>query len=183
MKNDLINFVLFNLDHFGYLIIALVSLFENIPVIGYFIPGSIIVILAGLILPYLGLHLGTAIAVCTLGVIMGDGFGFFLGRFYGAEILRNHGHRVGLDRARLARMEIFFKKWGGWAVIIGRFSIVLRPLTPAWVGAHGLSQTQFWIFNIAGGIAWSVAHLLVGYYFGLSIPAIQNIILESGYFG
>jgi membrane protein DedA with SNARE-associated domain len=100
------------------------------------------------------------------GAILGDNFGYAIGRFAGHELLERFGSWLHLDARRLALLHRFFARRGSLAVLVARFIAVLRTFGALVAGAAEMPYWQFLIFNALGGAAWATAYGLLGFELG-----------------
>lgn len=143
------------------------ALLESAPFIGTVIPGSSIVLAAGVLIGLQVLDPWGAAAAAVLGAILGDGLGFWLGHHYHSALrswgpLRTHPQW-------LARGEAYFAKRGGMSVFLGRFLGPVRAIVPVVAGMSEMSALRFTAVNVASAFAWAAAHLLPGALFGASL--------------
>ncbi|WP_437608352.1 DedA family protein [Erwinia sp. V71] len=105
------------------------------------------------------LHYGAVVLVAALGGMVGDQLLFFLGRYYGAHILRRfRQHQEKIDRANrlIHRRPVLF--------IIGvRFMYGFRLIGPVIIGASRLKPARFFLFNIIGALLWAMIFVSLGY--------------------
>jgi undecaprenyl-diphosphatase len=100
--------------------------------------------------------------LCALG---GDLSGYVLGRRLGRRFLLEHGPRVGVNEARLVRIEKFFARYGLATILIGRFVGLVRPVAPFLAGASRYPARRFVPLAVLGTGLWSVAFVVLGYLF------------------
>ena len=93
---------------------------------------------------------------------------FLLGRRLGRPFLELHGGRVGLGPAQLARVDGFFARHGGKAVVLGRFTGFLRATMPFIAGSSGMALRRLIPFSILSALAWTATFTVVGYAFSES---------------
>lgn len=156
------------LGSWGYAVVFVGATLEASAFLGMLVPGDTIAILAGF-LAYLGiLELRETVAVAAAGAVLGDSIGYELGRRRGRPWLDRHGRRFGLGHARLARIDRLFDRHGGKTVFLARFIGVVRSVAPFVAGASRMPYGRFLCFNVAGGIAWAVGFVLLGYLLGAS---------------
>jgi membrane protein DedA with SNARE-associated domain len=136
------------------------------------VPGESIVLVAGFLAAHGLLEVTPLIVVVALGAIIGDSIGYELGRRFGRPWLIRHGHWLRIRPAHLARTDDFFQRHGGKTILLGRFTGFVRALAPFVAGSSAMSYRQFLTYNALGGILWSVAIVLLGYFFGASWRAI-----------
>jgi membrane protein DedA with SNARE-associated domain len=139
--------LLWRVGHWGYLIVFVGATLESAAFLGFLIPGETLVIVAG-VLASLGIfNLGDLIPVVAVGAIVGDNVSYQLGRKFGHSWLLRYGGRAGLDEARLARVRTLYERYGGAALVLGRFVGFLRPLVPFVAGAAGMRYPRFLCYN------------------------------------
>ena len=172
--------LLWRLGHWGYLVIFLGTTLESAAFLGFFIPGETLVVVAGALAALGILDLSDLIALVAVGAILGDNISYQLGRHLGHPWLVRYGGRVGLDHARLERVDAFYQRHGGAAVVLGRFVGFLRALVPFVAGAAGMSYPRFLCFNAAAGLAWAAAIVLLGYFLGGSWKIVQTWLGNTG---
>jgi membrane protein DedA with SNARE-associated domain len=91
------------------------------------------------------------VTAAAVGAAMGDWLSYWLGYHYAEQIqgmwpLKNHA-------AMVEKGKRFFKSWGAWAIVLGRFSGPLRATVPI---AAGIAQMPSWLFQLAN---WASAFL------------------------
>ncbi len=172
--------LLWRLGHWGYLVIFLGATLESAAFLGFFIPGETLVVVAGALAALGILDLSDLIALVAVGAILGDNISYQLGRRLGHPWLVHYGGRVGLDHARLERVDAFYQRHGGAAVVFGRFIGFLRALVPFVAGAAGMSYPRFLCFNAVAGMAWAAAIVLLGYFLGGSWRIVQTWLGQTG---
>jgi membrane protein DedA with SNARE-associated domain len=73
--------------------------------------------------------------------------------------LRNHPNL--LEQGR-----VFFKRWGVWAIVIGRFSGPLRASVPIVAGSIEMPWLRFQLANWSSAFLWAAALLSPGTFAG-----------------
>lgn len=161
----------------GYWIVLLISLAEALPFIGLIIPGSVLVGFFGFLSAQGYLDIRNLIWFAAVGAILGDGIGYYLGT-KGIKFFR-HENKI-LKLSHLETGEAFFQKHGNKSVLLGRFIGVLRPIVPFVAGLSRMDKKTFLFWNVIGGILWSIAYLLLGYFFGSALPVIEAWSTRGG---
>lgn len=161
----------------GLSLITLIVFAETGLFFAFFLPGDYLLFLAGLlcatgVLPVpLALLMGCIFSAAVLGNVVGFLFGRFLGHkletmresfFYKKEYVRN--------------TEKSFEKYGGRALIVGRFLPVVRTFAPIIAGATRFRPGVFLLYNMAGAALWVSILVLAGYYLGSQYPQIIHYI-------
>jgi membrane protein DedA with SNARE-associated domain len=77
-------------------------------------------------------------------------------------------------RERLDSARDLLARRGGSAVFLGRWVAFFRAVMPALAGTARMPYGKFLLFNAAGGIAWGVGVVLLGYAAGASYKTIES---------
>lgn len=117
--------------------------------------------------------------VLIVAAVLGDAVNYHLGKFIGPRVFkREPGEQAGfleraLNRKHLDRAHAFFEKYGGKAVILGRFIPIVRTFVPFVAGAGAMNYARFAFYNVAGAILWVGVCVAAGYIFG-NIPFVKK---------
>jgi membrane protein DedA with SNARE-associated domain len=159
-------------QEYGYLGVALAVSLESM---GVPIPGETALIAAAV---YAGktheLNIWVLIASATAGAIIGDNFGYWIGRELGFRMLLRYGSYIGLTESRIKLREYLFQHHGGKIVFFGRFIALLRSLAALMAGLNQMSWPRFVVSNAAGGILWATCYGLAAYYVGKRIETLTR---------
>ena len=146
-------FLLDLLHRYGYGAIGLVIGLESM---GLPLPGETLLVAAAIYaVATEHMDISLIVASAALGAIVGDNAGYAVGRYYGAPLLRRHGHRIGLTPRRLILGQYLFLHYGGAVVFFGRFTALLRAFAALMAGANQMSWGRFMLWNGVGGAAWA----------------------------
>ena len=97
-------------------------------------------------------------------------------RIFSATDHASGWHRL-LNREHLQRTHAFFEKYGGKAVVLGRFVPIVRTFVPFVAGAGAMTYATFAIYNVVGGLIWVGICTLAGYAFGTCRSSRSNFSL------
>lgn len=150
-----------NMGMAGYWLILLVTFGESFVLTGMFVPGTVLLVIMGGLVPQGYYSFYDLALYAVIGSILGDAASFELGR-----VGRFHVERFRAVRTYLGAGESFFRKHGAKSVVIGRFVGPIRPIIPFVAGVSHMHRLTFYAFNIVSAIGWSVCYLLLGYLFG-----------------
>lgn len=150
----------------GYVFIFLFTVLEGIPLLGMLVPGHIAVILAGFFVKIGLLNGYWTLTLALSGAIIGDFFGFYIGRKFGMSFIDRFRPYFFIKDEYIEKARGILHKHTGKAMILGRFSPVTRAIMPFLVGTSGAHVHKFWLYNIIGAIAWVGSSMLLGYVFG-----------------
>src|SRR5207249_1141397 len=121
------------------------------------LPGEVALVSAALLATHGTISpVGVAVSA-SLGAIIGDTIGYWIGHRGGKPLLMRLGRRFPrhLGPHRIARAERAFARWGVWAVFFGRFVALLRILAGPLAGALRMPYWKFLPANAGGGIVWA----------------------------
>jgi len=79
-------------------------------------------------------------------------------------------------RKQFNQAKALMDKHTGKSLVIGRFNSLTRSFAPFIAGSTDTPFSRFLLFNIIGGIAWSLAFVLTGFVFGQSYEAAAHYI-------
>ena len=156
----------------AYGFIFLIIFIETGVVFMPFLPGDSLLFASGFFAHLGSLNIITLLAVVWVAAIVGDQCNFFIGHFFGKRIIAS-GKIKAMTPERIAKSEAFLDKWGHLAIFLGRFFPFIRTFVPFLAGMGGMKWHSFVIFNILGGITWSTAFTMLGYFFG-GIQVVQD---------
>lgn len=159
-----------------YLIAALLAFGEAAIMIGLVLPGETALLVAGFGAHQGWISLGPMIAIAVGSAIAGDSVGYQVGRWFGPALKSSRlGQRVGAQRWDTTAE--FLNRHGGKAVLLGRFTAVLRALIPGMAGMAGMPYLRTFLpWNVAGGVVWGAGCVLLGYGFSASLATVGNYL-------
>jgi len=118
------------------------------------------------------------IAVLLIGAaILGDAVNYSIGRYVGPKVFSAHDHKgwlhAMLNRDHLDKAHAFFEKYGGMAIVSGRFVPIVRTFVPFVAGAASMTYTAFAAYNVIGAVVWVTVCAGAGYAFG-NVPIVKD---------
>ncbi len=166
---------------FGTLGVAVVLFAETGLLIGLFLPGDSLLFTAGVLSATsasatVHLHLGWVLVAAAAGALLGAQTGYLLGRAAGPRLFDRD------DRPRLAdatrRTRDFLDRYGaGKAIVLARFVPLVRTAINPLAGAVRLPAGSFTVWQVVGGLVWSVGVTLAGWQLGAHIRNIDRYLL------
>lgn len=149
--------------------------------IGFFLPGDSLLFTAGLLCAGSSggkthLSLPLVLLAAAGGALIGAQTGFMIGRKGGRPLLeRSHNRFL---RKGAERSEHLLSRYGyGKAIVLARFVPFVRTVLNPMVGALGVSARSFTIWQVAGGLVWSVGVTMLGYGLGSAISNVEAYLL------
>ncbi|MCU1664934.1 MAG: putative DedA/PAP2 family phospholipid acid phosphatase [Pseudonocardia sp.] len=159
-----------------YLIAGFLVFGEAALMIGVVFPGETALLVAGLAAHQGYIGLWPMIAVAFGAAVLGDSVGYEFGRTLGPR-LRGSGLGRRIGPARWESAEAFLGRHGGKAVLLGRFTAVLRALTPGVAGMTRMPYLRTFLpWNLAGAGVWGGGCVLLGYAFSSSLATIGRYL-------
>jgi len=156
-----------------YAILFAIVFAETGLVVTPFLPGDSLLFAAGALAASGALSPWVVIPLLIVAAFAGDAFNYAVGRYIGPKVISGtDAHRL-LNREHLNRAHAFFEKYGGKAVVLGRFVPIVRTFVPFVAGAAQMTRPTFVFYNFTGGAAWVVLCFGAGYLLG-GIPFIQK---------
>jgi membrane protein DedA with SNARE-associated domain/membrane-associated phospholipid phosphatase len=165
-----------SLGSWTYLLVGALAFLETGAFVGLVAPGEFTVLLGGAVASQGDISLPLIIAVTWISAFAGDSVSFMLGAHLGRGFLVRHGRRVGITPERLKQVETYFARYGGRTILIGRFIGLVRALAPFIAGSSNLRYRAFAPYSILGTGLWSIALILLGYFFARSLDKVTNIV-------
>ena len=172
--------------HYGnwlYAILFVIVFAETGLVVTPFLPGDSLLFAAGALAategptgePILRLELMTGLLLTA--AILGDAVNYAIGHYIGPRVFTATDesgwmHKL-LNRRHLAQAHAFFERYGGKAVVMGRFVPIVRTFVPFVAGAGAMTYSTFAFYNVAGALLWVGVCVGLGYLFG-NVPIVKE---------
>lgn len=165
------------LSHGGFYIVVLIVFAETGLFFGFFLPGDYLLFLAGLFcaLGKIDVDIVTMYFGILLAGILGNFAGYWFGYRTGPMLFKRQDSFL-FKRKYVVMAEEFYQKYGGTALIIGRFVPIIRTFAPIFAGVVKLNFRKFVIYNIFGAFLWVSLLTLTGYFLGVKFPGIINYV-------
>lgn len=147
--------------------------------VGFFLPGDSLLFTAGLLAASSGslhLPLPAVLVVCVAGALVGAQIGYWIGRTAGARALQR-SNRPAVRRGTQRVGEVIDRYGVPRAIVIARFIPVVRTVINPMAGVIGVPARQFTVWQVIGGVLWTVGVVLAGYFLGSHIPGIDQYLL------
>ncbi|GHH65609.1 membrane protein [Kitasatospora indigofera] len=169
------------LGAFGALGIAVVLFAETGLLVGFFLPGDSLLFTAGLLCTAGAgagprLDLAQVLAAAAVGALAGAQAGYLVGRRGGRALLaRSRSKRL---HEGAVRAEELLDRYGhGKAVVLARFVPVVRTVLNPLAGALGVGVRTFTLWQVVGGLVWTLGLVLAGFALGSSVPNVDRYLL------
>lgn len=149
--------------------------------VGNPVPEDLVLITGGYFAFSGTLRLWPTLVICVVGVLIGDGLLYWLGRHYGQKIIAHRRLRRLLPIDRVDRIRTNFQKWGHWTILLARFLVGLRSATFLVSGVMHVRFRTFLFFDLIGALVSVPLFVGLGYIFGNNIESLQRDISHFGH--
>jgi membrane protein DedA with SNARE-associated domain/membrane-associated phospholipid phosphatase len=167
------------LGKWTYLLVGALAYLETGAFIGLIAPGETTILFGGFVAGQGKISLVVLLAIVWGAALAGDVTSYFLGRHLGREFLVKHGPKVKITEARLEKVEGFFQKYGGSAILLGRFVGLVRAIAPFIAGSSRLPFRRFIVYDIIGTGVWGCGLVILGYVFWQSFDQLLKVAKQG----
>lgn len=155
----------------GFYLLLIVIFAETGLFFGFFLPGDYLLVLAGLLCATN--ILDVSIVVLLLALIAAGILGNYAGYWFGyrtGPMLFKRNESLFFKKRYVTMAEEFYAKYGGMALVLGRFFPIIRTFAPIFAGVVKVNFRKFTIFNIIGSATWVCTLTLAGFFLGKKYP-------------
>lgn len=159
----------------GFYLLLFVIFAETGLFFGFFLPGDYLLFLAGMFVATN--KLDVSIYILIAGLIAAAVGGNFVGYWFGKRtgpVLYQREDSFFFKKKYLKSAEIYYRKQGAFALIMGRFIPIVRTFAPIIAGIVRLDFNKFAFYNISGAFLWITSLTLLGFYLGRSFEQEIN---------
>jgi membrane protein DedA with SNARE-associated domain len=142
--------------------------------LGFVTPGELAVAAGGILASRGNVLFGWVIVVVTVGTLLGNATGYYLGSRWGDRML----HWGPLQRffgSPIGKAQDFMKRRGEWAIVLGRLTTPTRIAVPFLAGASGMPYRRFVIYDVPATIGWALAWTTLGFVLGESWELLKDV--------
>mgnify|MGYP001596698433 CR=1 FL=1 len=158
--------------HIGvYALLFLIIFLETGIVIMPFLPGDSLLFAAGSFAALGSLNVSLLLFLLAVAAILGDSVNYAIGKSLGRKAFSPE--RRFLNHNHLRMTEEFYHRHGNKTIILARFVPILRTVAPFVAGVGNMHYPKFLLYNIAGGLVWTVLFIGGGFLFG-NIPVVKE---------
>jgi membrane protein DedA with SNARE-associated domain len=156
----------------AYAVVAALVFGETALFFGFVLPGEIAVVVGGVLANRGRVSLPLLMLVVVAAAIIGPLVGYEVGRRMGGRVV---GSRFLRRMSRtVEKATSALNSRSAAAVLVGRFTAVLRALMPALAGTARMPYRTFVVYNAVGGIVWGIGYCLLGYLAGSAYMVVER---------
>jgi membrane-associated protein len=161
-----------------YAIVGALVFMETVAFVGLLAPGEVTLAVGGIAAANGDVALLPVLGIVWASGILGDLAGYTLGRRCGWPLLHRVVPRLKLTPERLDRLDAAFMRWGGKALVAGRFVDPVRVFAPFAAGTTGMPRRRLLGLSIVGVGLWGPT-LVLGTY--LCADVMRSCLQVAGY--
>jgi membrane-associated protein len=159
-----------------YVILFFIIFFETGFVIMPFLPGDSLLFVCGAAAAGGIMDLQWLFIAIIMGAVLGDTVNYWMGNYLGIHVFLERFPTL-VKQEYIDRTYEFYEKYGGATIFVARFVPVVRTFAPFLAGIGSMHYQRFLIYNVLGGVAWTLVVVLGGYYFGTFTIVKENMSL------
>lgn len=155
----------------GFYLLLVVVFAETGLFFGFFLPGDYLLVMAGLLCAtgFLEVHISVLVISLILAGILGNYTGYWFGYRTG-PVLFKRNESIFFKKHYVVMAQEFYAKYGGMALVLGRFFPIIRTFAPIFAGVVKVDFKKFTIFNFIGSVTWVATLTLTGFFLGRKYP-------------
>jgi len=166
------------IEYGGLWLLLFVIFAETGLLIGFFLPGDNLILLAGILCKakpeLIKIDYFPLIFMMVLAAVLGNLFGYWFGKFVGTR-LYNRKDSFFFKKRHIELTQLYYSKFGGnLTLVIARFLPVVRTFAPIIAGVLKVDFVRFMLMNVIGALAWIVSLSGIGYFLVQWFPGITN---------
>src|ERR1700712_151962 len=155
-----------------YAILFAVIFIETGVVVMPFLPGDSLLFVVGATASTGLLDISMALGVMFAAAVLGNQTNYSIGRWIGPRVFHWENSRW-FNKEGFDKSHAFFEKYGGVALIAGRFMPFVRTFAPFVAGVTLMTRRRFTLFDVAGAALWIGSVPLLGYAIG-NLPWVKG---------
>jgi len=141
--------------------IATISAFgESFVGVSFLVPGTTILVGLGVLIQALGINPVPIWLGAAAGAILGDWISYWIGHHYKEHALALWP--ISRFPDQMEKALTFFRRWGIWAIFLGRFTGPLRATVPIVAGISQMAFVPFQVSNVSSALLWSAVLIATG---------------------
>ncbi|MFP4222086.1 MAG: DedA family protein [Phormidium sp.] len=134
------------------------------------LPGETLTLVGGFLAGEGELDYWLVLLCATGGAILGDNFGYWIGKWGGFPLLLRVGKLLRISEEQLRRLREQFGNNAAKAVFFGRFVALLRIFAGPLAGISEMPYGKFFICNAAGAGVWASVMVSLSFFVGRLVP-------------
>ncbi len=172
------------IDSGGLYLVLMIIFIESGMFFGFFLPGGPVLFISGVVIagangtlhPFNEGSFNFAFwtSIYILAAVTGSFMGYWFGYKFG-HLLHKKKEGWIIKKKHLQTAHNFYEKRGGVAVLLSRFLPIARTYAPIVGGMVNMNIKRFALYNVLGAIIWVTSLTTMGYVFGDTPWAKENL--------
>lgn len=146
------------------------------------IPGETVTLVGGFLAGSGDLDYWGVLGSATVGAILGDNFGYWIGRQVGWSFLHWIGEIFRIEETQLLNLKTQVSNNAAKAVFFGRFVALLRIFAGPLAGIVQMPYWKFLLYNSTGALVWATTIVTIAYAAG-QIVSLETLAAWISQFG
>ena len=156
-------------ESLGYFGVWAIIFAESGLMIGFFLPGDSLLVTAGFLASLGHLNVFVLIFGSFVCAVLGDNIGYATGHHFGRKLFLRENSRF-FKKEYLIKTQDFYDEHGKKALVLARFLPIIRTFAPIVAGVAAMRYPTFMVYNLVGGLLWTVGVTSLGVGLGKVIP-------------
>lgn len=168
------------LGQWAFVVVLFIIFAECGLLIGFFLPGDSLLFATGLFIAtgLIQVPLYLALILITVAAILGNLVGYWVGYRIGPALFSKEDSRI-FKKEYVTKTTKFFEQYGKRAIILARFTPIIRTFITAMAGIAKMNYRDFATYSIIGGIIWGTGVTWAGALLGKVKIVADNVELVS----
>lgn len=112
----------------------------------------------------------------ALGNLLGSWLAYWVSLKGGRPLLRKYGKYVLLSQEEIDKAEVWFSKYGEWAVFFSRLLPIVRTFISIPAGIARMNFWKFSLYTFTGSFPWSLGLAYGGYLLGANWEDLRSVM-------
>ncbi|WP_159790504.1 DedA family protein [Sodalinema gerasimenkoae] len=134
------------------------------------LPGETLTLVGGFLAGEGELDYWIVLLCATGGAILGDNFGYWIGKWGGFPLMLRVGRLLRIPDEQLYSLRNQFANNAAKAVFLGRFVALLRIFAGPLAGISEMPYGKFFLCNAAGATVWASVMVSLSFFVGRLVP-------------
>jgi membrane protein DedA with SNARE-associated domain len=139
------------------------------------VPGDVAIAYGGYLTTTGAIPYPMAYVAVVAGAVLGSACNLTISRRFGRPFVQRFGRYVGITDERMVRAEQIFKRWGPWAIILGRHIPGMRIVLSAFSGILGVPYRVFIPCVLISATIWAAIFLELGRRLGPRVRGLFGV--------
>ncbi len=159
LKTTVLEFVRAN-QAWAPFVVGALAFGESLAFVSVLVPATVLLVGIGALIGTTGLAFWPIWLGAVIGASLGDWLSYEVGRWF--EHRAHHVWPLNRRPDLIAKGEAFTRRYGVWAIVIGRFFGPLRAIVPLVAGIFEMPRGPFQLANVGSALVWAFLLLQSG---------------------